>query len=123
MGSILVSGDHGRENYDEVGAMKNWLLERGVPEDHILADHAGFRTLDTMIRARKVFHITRAIVCTQDFHLARAVFLARRAGIDAHGFVIDRQRYKGHYKNKVREAVGRTLAVIDSYILHRQPKQ
>lgn len=122
VGRILVSGDHGREDYDEVGAMHNWLVERGVPSDKIIDDHAGFRTLDTMIRARKVFGVELAIVCTQDFHLGRAVFLARRAGIDAHGLVVDRQRYNGHYKNKVREAVARTLAVLDSYIFDRQPR-
>ncbi|MBL4635937.1 MAG: YdcF family protein [Kofleriaceae bacterium] len=119
---ILVSGDHGREDYDEVGPMLAWLVKRGVPEQSIISDHAGFRTLDTMVRAHQVFGVERAIVCTQSFHLPRAVFWARRAGIDAHGVEVDKQRYNGHYKNKVREAIARTVAVLDSYVWNRQPK-
>jgi len=119
---ILVSGDHGRTEYDEVGAMQHWLLSKGVPESDIILDHAGFRTLDTMVRARKVFGVRRAIVCTQRFHLARAVFLARRAGIDAHGVAADRMRYQAHYWNQFREALARPAAVVDSYVLHRKPK-
>jgi SanA protein len=119
---VLVSGDHGRVEYDEVGAMRHWLLSQGVPESDIILDHAGFRTLDTMIRARKVFGVRRAVVCTQRFHLARAVFLARRAGIDAHGVAADRMRYPAHYWNQFREALARPAAVVDSYVLHRNPK-
>ncbi len=119
---ILVSGDHGRTNYDEVGAMQHWLLSRGVAEQDIVLDHAGFRTLDTMVRARNVFGVRHAIVCTQRFHLARAVFLARRAGIDARGVVADRMRYAAHYWNHIREALARPAAVVDSYVLRREPK-
>ena len=119
---VLVSGDHGRTEYNEVGAMQHWLLSQGVPKNDIILDHAGFRTLDTMIRARKVFGVRRAVVCTQRFHLARAVFLARRAGIDAHGVAADRMRYQAHYWNQFREALARPAAVVDSYVLHRKPK-
>ncbi len=119
---ILVSGDHGRPHYDEVGAMQHWLLAQGVASQDIVLDHAGFRTLDTMIRAREVFGIQRAIVCTQRFHLDRSVFLARRAGIDAHGVVADRLRYRGHRWNQIREALARPAAVLDTYVLRRRPK-
>lgn len=119
---ILVSGDHASVNYDEVTVMQAWLVAKGVPANDILVDHAGFRTLDTMVRARTVFLVERAVVCTQRFHLARAVFLARRAGLDAHGVVADRRRYPAHYTDQIRETVARTVAIIDSYILRREPR-
>jgi vancomycin permeability regulator SanA len=75
---ILVSGDHGRPEYDEPGAMAAWLEARGVPAEHVFLDHAGFDTHSTMVRAREVFGVERAIVVTQRFHLARAVPRQRR---------------------------------------------
>jgi SanA protein len=82
---LLLSGDHGRRGYDEVNAMKHWLTERGVPLEHIFLDHAGFDTYDSMVRAKRVFQIDRAIIVTQSFHLPRALYLARACGIEAFG--------------------------------------
>src|SRR5688572_9752409 len=82
---ILVSGDHRQGEYDEVESMKRWLVRAGVPATAILVDRAGLRTFDSMERAARVFGVKSAVVCTQGFHLLRAVFLARRAGIDAVG--------------------------------------
>lgn len=86
---LLLSGDHGRRGYDEVNAMKAWLVARGVPLEHIFLDHAGFDTYDTMVRARDIFQVTDAVVVSQGFHLPRAVYLARSCGIDAVGVAAD----------------------------------
>jgi SanA protein len=119
---ILVSGDHGQRHYDEVGAMHRWLLAHGVPSEDVFLDHAGFRTLDTMERAARVFQVKDAIVCTQAFHLPRAVFLARRAGIDAVGFEADRRTYPGAPHDRRRETLAVALAFVDSYVLRRGPR-
>jgi SanA protein len=119
---ILVSGDHQAPEYDETNAMARWLSERGVPAEDLFTDHAGLRTLDTMERAARVFQVTNAVVCTQDFHLRRSVFLARRAGIDAVGFVADRRRYAHARANESREALAKVVAVLDSFVWRRGPK-
>jgi SanA protein len=119
---ILVTGDHGLHGYNEVRAMFTWLVERGVPKDKIFTDHAGFRTLDSMERAVKVFGVEDAIICTQEFHLPRSLFLARVSGLDAVGYVADRRVYEVRYKNAVREAGARTKALLDVHVLGTQPK-
>jgi vancomycin permeability regulator SanA len=83
--AILVSGDHGRWEYNEPGAMFRWLIERGVPSQRIALDHAGFDTYDSCARARRVFGVTKAIVVTQSYHIERAVALCRHHGVDATG--------------------------------------
>jgi vancomycin permeability regulator SanA len=83
--AILVSGDHGQVDYDEVAAMTTWLVEQGVPARKVVADHAGFDTYDSCVRAYKTFGVRAALVVTQEFHIRRAVFLCRQAGIDAAG--------------------------------------
>lgn len=110
---ILVSGDHGRAHYDEVRTMRRFLIDQGVPSEVIFTDHAGFRTLDTMQRAAKVFGVGGAIVVTQEFHLARSLFLAEAAGLDAVGLVADRREYvyAGHYAR--REFLARAEAFLD----------
>jgi vancomycin permeability regulator SanA len=83
--AILVSGDHGRWEYSEPGAMAQWLREHGVPGQRIAVDYAGFDTYDSCARARRVFGVRRAIVVTQTYHLDRAVTLCRSLGVDATG--------------------------------------
>lgn len=83
--AILVSGDHGTHEHDEVEAMTAWLTDHGVPAGKVVGDHAGFDTNDSCIRANKIFGVDEAIVITQDFALARAVFLCEHAGIATHG--------------------------------------
>ena len=108
--------------YDEPNAMRRWLVDRGVPDEHVFMDHAGLRTLDTMERAAKVFLVRSAIVCTQQFHLHRAVFLAQRAGIDAVGVRADRRRYLNRRRDALREFVAKSVAFLDSYVWRRQPR-
>lgn len=93
VGKLLLSGDHGRVGYDEVGAMRRRAVALGVPERDVFTDHAGFNTWDSVVRAKKVFAVEDAIVVTQGFHLPRAVFLARRAGLDVSGVSADRRPY------------------------------
>jgi vancomycin permeability regulator SanA len=83
--AILVSGDHMHWDYNEPGAMFQWLLAHGVPTEKIVLDHAGFDTYDSCARANRVFGVKKAIVVTQMFHLPRAVTLCRHLGIDATG--------------------------------------
>lgn len=83
--AVLVSGDHGQVDYDEVATMTSWLVGHGVPAGKVVADHAGFDTYDSCVRAYKIFGVRAALVVTQEFHVRRAVFLCREAGIDAVG--------------------------------------
>jgi SanA protein len=119
---ILVSGARDGA-YDEAGPMRRWLIQRGVRPSIVIDDHAGFRTLDTMERAARVFSVTHAVVCTQQYHLPRAVFLARRAGIDAVGLAVDAADPGLSGSNAVRESLANLVAVIDSYVLRRQPRE
>lgn len=82
---ILVSGDNSREGYDEPTAMRDWLVGLGVPADRVVLDYAGFDTHDTCVRAHEVFGVTSAVVITQDYHLPRALFSCREAGVDVVG--------------------------------------
>jgi SanA protein len=119
---ILVSGDHAAAEYDEVNAMRGWLEDRGVPPGELFLDHAGLRTLDTMARAAAVFGVEDAVICTQEFHLPRAVFLARRAGIDAVGLVADRRIYTSRVMNGVREFAAKGVSFMDSYVFGVGPR-
>ncbi|MCA9523419.1 MAG: YdcF family protein [Myxococcales bacterium] len=118
---ILLSGDHRRVRYDEVNAMLRWMLAHGVPKDVIYLDHAGFRTLDTMLRAARIFKIRRAFVTTQAFHLPRSLFLADYAGIDAIGVIADRETYPDARFNEARELFAQARAMLDRYVLRLGP--
>lgn len=107
---ILISGDHGQIEYDEVNAMRRYLEAKGVPTEDIFMDHAGFDTYDSMYRARDVFQVDSAIVVTQAFHLPRAVWLARRLGLEAEGVVADRWEYAGAKYYATREVLARVKA-------------
>ncbi|MFO8072886.1 MAG: ElyC/SanA/YdcF family protein [Polyangia bacterium] len=110
---ILASGDHGTPSYDEVGAMSRWLERRDVPARDVLLDHAGLRTIETMRRARSVFDVRGAVICTQRFHLPRAVYLGLAAGIDAVGVEADRRIYERRLRNRLRETLARSVAFFE----------
>ncbi len=103
---MLMSGDHGREEYDEVNKMKDVAIENGVPADNIFMDHAGFSTYESMYRARDVFTVEKMVIVTQKYHLYRAVYNARKLGIEAYGFAADKLEYPIY--NDIREALART---------------
>jgi SanA protein len=106
---ILVSGDHHRLGYDEPDTMRDALLAAGIPARAIFTDYAGFDTWSTMVRAREVFHVERAVVVTQGFHMARALSLGRAAGLELHGLVSDRGHGYGAQgtRSRVRELAAR----------------
>jgi SanA protein len=114
---LLVSGDHSRWSYDEPGTMRNALLAAGVPAGAIFTDHAGFNTWASVVRARKVFGVESAIVVTQGFHMPRALYLARAAGLSAQGLDADLRGYGAQgKKSDLREVLARVKAVGDGTI-------
>jgi SanA protein len=112
---VLVSGDHHTWAYDEPDTMREALIDAGVPAHVIFTDHAGFDTWASMVRARKVFGVQSAIVVTQGFHMPRALYLARAAGLDATGLTADLHGYgKQGTVSDVREILARVKAVGDA---------
>lgn len=104
---ILVSGDHGREEYDEVNTMKDFLTKRGVPSEDVFMDHAGFSTYETMYRAKEVFGADKAVVITQEYHLYRALYVAKALGLDAYGVSSNLRTYVRQEFFSFREAIAR----------------
>ena len=120
---ILVSGDNGTNHYDEVSAMYNDLVKSGIPAGVIKKDNAGFRTLDSVVRAKSIFGLNDYIIVSQRFHLERALYIAKSKGQNAIGFVAkDIPNTKAAYRMMVREFLARTKAFLDIYVLHIKPK-
>lgn len=113
---LLLSGDHGSRGYDEVNAMRTWLLHRGVDTAHVFLDHAGFDTYDTMVRARSVFGVQDALVVSQLFHLPRAVYIARSIGIDAVGVEADPIGGSACAGSRMREPLACVKAVLNVWM-------
>ncbi len=113
--AILVSGDNSRPDYDEPTGMRQWLIDAGVPERRVVEDYAGFDTYDSCLRAKRIFGVRQAIVITQSYHIARAVTLCRRLGVDAAGVGDDTVRhYRGEWwRASVRERGACVKAVLD----------
>lgn len=119
---ILVSGDHGKDDYDEVNTMRSYLVKMGVPKEDIFMDHAGFDTYDSMYRAKSIFKIEKLVVSTQKFHISRAVYIARKLGLDAYGYPCeDKSIYNMNYLY-LRESLAKIKAVIETDILKRSSK-
>lgn len=117
---VLITGDHGQVEYDEVNTMRRYLEAKGVPPAEIFMDHAGFDTYDSLYRARAVFQVQSALVVTQGFHLPRALYIARRLGLQAHGVAADRFIYQDASYYEVREAAARVKA-FGEVLLRRKP--
>ena len=118
---FILSGDHGRKNYNEPEAMKQALVQNGIPANMIYLDHAGFRTLDSMIRAKEIFGQNEFIVVSQEFHNERAVYIARQNGIKAFGYNAKDVNKHAGLKTNIREYFARTKVFIDSFF-NVQPK-
>ncbi len=113
--TILFSGDHGQENYDEVGAMMRVANEEfGVPLEDIFLDHAGFSTYETMARAATVFGVKKAVVVTQEYHLYRALYLAESYGIEAFGVSASIRTYRGQSIRDLREVAARCKDLLSA---------
>lgn len=104
---ILMSGDHGRVDYDEVNLMKQFAIDRGVPSEAVFMDHAGFSTYESMYRARDIFQAKKIVVVTQNYHMYRALYDAGRLGLDAYGVPSDPRRYGGQKIRGAREMLAR----------------
>jgi len=118
---VLISGDNGNSTYDETTDMKNDLINKGIPEDRIFLDYAGFRTLDSVVRAKEIFGQNSITIISQKFHNERAIYLAENHGIKAIGY--NAKNVIGRYgiKTKIREYFARTKVFID-IILGITPK-
>jgi SanA protein len=119
---LLVSGSSHASAGDETGAMVTELMRLGVPKRSILRDDDSWRTLDSMVRVRQSFGATNVIVVSEQFHLARAVFLGQYVGVDAIGFAAADVSWIPRWKSTVREVFARVKAILDVYILHRGGK-
>ena len=108
---IIVSGDNSRDDYNEPQEMRKELLRLGVPASAITMDCAGFRTLDSVARAKSVFGVQELIVVTQEFHANRAVFLAQSNGLQCWAYVAQQGPLQGY--NQTREYCARCMAVLD----------
>ncbi|MGL6257793.1 SanA/YdcF family protein [Vibrio sp. WXL103] len=119
---ILVSGDNAHRSYNEPWTMKRDLLKHGVSEDFIHLDYAGFRTLDSVIRAQKIFGTNRVLIITQQFHCERALFIANNIGMDAACFAAQTPGELPSFRLRVRELLARVKAVLDLFIFNTEPK-
>ena len=106
-GRLLMSGDHGRKNYDEVNVMKNYAINEGVPSSDIFMDHAGFSTYESLYRARDIFEAKKVIIITQEYHLYRALYVADKLGLDAYGVASNPREYVGQSSRELREILAR----------------
>jgi vancomycin permeability regulator SanA len=106
-GKLLMSGDHGRKGYDEVGVMKRYALDAGVPSEDVFKDHAGFSTYESLYRARDVFQVQSVVIVTQEYHLYRALYIAQRLGLHAVGVASDPREYAGQGYREAREILAR----------------
>lgn len=119
---VLVSGDNAQKEYNEPITFKKDLIARGIPKSHIYLDYAGFRTLDSIIRANKIFGQQKFTVISQRFHNERAVYIGRQAGLETIAY--DAQDVGTHYglKTNLREKLARVKTLLDVHILNKAPK-
>ncbi len=118
---LLMSGDHGRSEYDEVNTMKAFAVEQGVPSEAVFMDHAGFSTYDSIYRAKDVFQAEKIIVVSQEYHLSRALYIAERLGLDAYGVAAADISYQGATYRSLREAAARGKDFLLAWV-QAQPK-
>ena len=111
---LLMSGDHGQIEYDEVSAMKKYAVESGVPSSDVFMDHAGFSTYESIYRAKEIFGADRIIIVTQEYHLSRALYIAESLGVEAYGVSADYRSYSGQIVRDVREILARNKDFITS---------
>lgn len=104
---LLMTGDHGREGYDEVDTMKTFAVDSGIASEHVFMDHAGFSTYESMYRAKEIFQAKRIIIITQQYHLYRALYIAESLGLEAYGVAADYRTYSGQSARDIREILAR----------------
>ena len=104
---IIMSGDHGRKEYDEVNIMKNYAIEKGIPSENIFMDHAGFSTYESIYRAKDIFEAKKVVIVTQKYHLYRALYIANQLGLEAYGVGADPRQYVGATYREIRAILAR----------------
>ena len=104
---LLMSGDHGQKDYNEVEAMKQYAIEHGVPSEDIFMDHAGFSTYESCYRAKEIFGVEKIILVTQEYHLYRALYIADKLGLEVYGTNADYRTYYNQKMRDVREVLAR----------------
>ena len=117
---LLMSGDHGQKDYNEVKAMKLEAMDEGIPSEDIFMDHAGFSTYESIFRARDVFAADKIIIVTQEYHLYRALHVANALGVEAYGVAADYHTYVGQAYRELREILARNKDFATS-ILKPEP--
>ena len=112
---LLMSGDHGRKDYDEVNTMKGYALSQGITSEDVFMDHAGFSTYESIYRAKEIFQAKKIIIVSQEYHLYRALYIADKFGIEAYGVAAKGEEYQGQTYREFREILARNkdfLSVI-----------
>ena len=104
---IIMSGDHGREEYDEVNIMKNYAIDKGVPSENIFMDHAGFSSYESVYRAKEIFGANKIVIVTQKYHLYRVLYIANQLDVEAYGVASDPRKYVGQFYREFREILAR----------------
>ncbi|MBE6738839.1 MAG: SanA protein [Ruminococcaceae bacterium] len=118
---ILMSGDHGQKEYNEVQTMKQYALDAGIESSDIFMDHAGFCTYDSIYRAKEIFGAKKIIIVSQEYHLHRALLIARKLGIEAVGVASDYHTYGGQTYRDIREIIARNKDFLYT-IIKPKPK-
>ena len=118
---IIMSGDHGSKDYDEVNVMKEFAIEQGVPSENIFMDHAGFSTYESLYRAKEIFQAKKVIIVTQKYHLYRALYIANKLGLEAYGVGADPRKYVGATYREFREILARNKDFVKC-IFKPEPK-
>ena len=111
---IIMSGDHGQKEYDEVNIMKEYAINTGVPSEDVFMDHAGFSTYESIYRAKEIFGVKKVVIVTQEYHLYRAIYIANKLGIKAYGVNADPRDYAGQLYREVREILARNKDFVKS---------
>lgn len=120
--AVIVSGDNGTVEYNETKVMYDYLISKGVNADDIYRDYAGFNTYDSIYRAGYIFKVQSIIICTQRFHIYRALYIAKRLGFKAYGYAAENKSIYNMTYNHIRESLARIKAVMETDIMKRQPK-
>lgn len=120
--TLLVSGDNREKNYNEPEKMRSALIARGIPKERIECDYAGLRTLDSVVRAKKVFGVHKMLLITQRFQAERGMYIAQANNIEAYGFEADDVLSEAGRKTKIREIGARVKMWLDVHFLKTEPR-
>lgn len=113
---IIMSGDHTRENHDEVNIMKNYAVSKGVPSEDVFMDHAGISTYDSIYRVKYIFNLENILIVTQKYHLFRSLYISQKFEIKADGISANPRKYTNATYREIREVLARNKDYIKTII-------